>query len=303
MAAMFKRAKAARLLTFPVILTILALAGFFGLRSLGVIPTYGAHSEGTVSTDTVLGSNTQSACTIDAGPTAVAPASPGTFDIEFCLVDNTLTLAAGMGAFQVNFTYPATLVKPIRNVTSGAGTSYFLEKCSGGGEPIAVMFINSAGDAIVGGSALAPVGTGCKTSALNPGGRLATVTFLCLGPAGTATITPVAGGGSFWVDSTSVNHNYNLFNAGSVTVTCPQTQQTFTVAPDGQSLCDPADILTLPGAAPAASPCSVPSAFSITGTADILVTGASLGLVTGCDDAAGLGGPAGGPPDRGGTDA
>src|SRR3990170_7560566 len=109
MAAMFKRAKAARLLTFPVILTILALAGFFGLRSLGVIPTSAAHSEGTVSTDTVLGSNTQNACTIDAGPTAVAPASPGTFDIEFCLVDNSLTTASiggvGMGAFQVAFTY------------------------------------------------------------------------------------------------------------------------------------------------------------------------------------------------------
>src|SRR3972149_5438106 len=105
-----------------------------------------------------------------------------------------------MGAFQVNFPYDATLVRPIRNVTSGAGTSYFLEKCSGGGEPIAVMAITSAGDAVVGGSAppsfrekssgrgeliavmavtsavisvvggsaLGPVGTGCKTSALNP---------------------------------------------------------------------------------------------------------------------------------------
>src|SRR3990172_9255911 len=170
MAAMFKRAKAARLLTFPVILTILALAGFFGLRSLGVIPTSAAHSEGTVSTDTVLGSNTQNACTIEAGPPAVAPASPGTFAVEFCLVDNSLTLADGMGAFQVNFTYPANLVRPITNVTSGAGTSYFLEKCSGGGEPLAVMSINSAGNATAGGSALAPVSNACKTSALNAGG-------------------------------------------------------------------------------------------------------------------------------------
>src|SRR3989304_3358355 len=156
MAAMFKRAKAARLLTFPVILTILALAGFFGLRSLGVIPTSAAHSEGTVSTDTVLGSNTQNAAPSrpdppPSPPPPPAPSPPGFFAVEFCLVGNSLTLAAGMGAFQVNFTYPATMIKPIRNVTSGAGTSYFLEKCSGGGEPIAVMAINSAGNAVIGG--------------------------------------------------------------------------------------------------------------------------------------------------------
>src|SRR3990172_9623818 len=128
MAAMFKRAKAARLLTFPVILTILALAGFFGLRSLGVIPTSAAHSEGTVSTDTAPATtpNNQNDCSVTAGPTAVSPASPRTFPLQFCLLGNSLTLAAGMGAFQVNFTYPASLVKPIRNVTSGAGTSYFL---------------------------------------------------------------------------------------------------------------------------------------------------------------------------------
>ena len=57
------------------------------------------------------------------------------------------------------------------------------------------------------------------------------------------------------MDSGGTNLNFSTFNSGSVTVTCAQQQQTFSVAPHGQGLCDRADILTLPGAAPAPVRC------------------------------------------------
>src|SRR3990172_2600441 len=64
---MRRRLTARRTLTLPLVLAILALAGFFGLFSLDLIPTSAAHNEGFISVDTVLTAptNTQLKCGTD----------------------------------------------------------------------------------------------------------------------------------------------------------------------------------------------------------------------------------------------
>src|SRR3990172_11512363 len=64
---MRRRLTARRTLTLPLVLAILALAGFFGLRSLDLISTSAAHNEGFISVDTVLTAptNTQLKCGTD----------------------------------------------------------------------------------------------------------------------------------------------------------------------------------------------------------------------------------------------
>src|SRR3972149_1778330 len=64
---MRRRLTVRRTLTLPLVLAILAVAGFFGLRSLGVISTSAAHNEGFISVDTVLTAptNTHQKCGTD----------------------------------------------------------------------------------------------------------------------------------------------------------------------------------------------------------------------------------------------